>query len=114
MTKQEGPTPARIVDPPDHSAETQRLSHLTTGLDVAAPFGTPPALPRTHAGGIGVCLDDYPAILTTKHLCEALHVSYNTITAELQHGSLAPIAVKIGKQYRVSKTALIRFMEGGA
>jgi len=115
MQTEKEPAPAKENRPPEHlDAETQRPSQDTTGLDVAAPLVAPPALSGTRAGTTGVSLDDYPPILTTKHLCEALHVSYNTLTAELQHGSLAPIAVRVGRQYRVSREALRRYIEGGA
>ena len=108
---QERAAPAKRTTLPDHSAEAQRLSQDTTGVELAHPFGFPPGLPRSNHAGTGTEWADYPPVLTPKHLSPLLDVSYNTLLAELDHGSLAPIAVRIGKQYRVSREALRRFIE---
>jgi hypothetical protein len=51
--------------------------------------------------------------LTAKQLMDALDLSENTVYHALQFGFLSGIAVRCGKQWRVSADALDRLMCGG-
>jgi len=51
--------------------------------------------------------------LTAKQLMDALDLSENTVYHALQFGFLSGIAVRCGKQWRVSEAALERLMSGG-
>lgn len=49
-------------------------------------------------------------VLTPKQLMERLQLSENTVYFALQHGFLKEIAVRCGRQWRVSEAALERLM----
>jgi len=112
-TTQGGPTPAKMSSPPDHSAEAQGSPHATTGdAGQAGPLGSPQALPGNGVQTSGICWENEPLIYTPKDLCSRLHISLNTCYSELRHGSLAALAVRCGKQYRVGREAFRRYIEG--
>lgn len=54
-------------------------------------------------------LESYPDVLNPHDLCEILRISPKTVYKLLQMGAI-PYR-KIGRQYKISKTALIEFIE---
>ena len=51
---------------------------------------------------------DFPDILNVMELCELLNIGRNTCLFLLQSGAVE--AVKIGRQWRISKAAVMRYM----
>jgi excisionase family DNA binding protein len=96
------PSP-KECQPPCHR---DRMSVLSKGntLDGAQGF------PNSQSQQMPLTDGD---ILTPKDLCSVLHLSEGTVYQELRCGFLAPIAVRVGRQYRVSSTALYRLMNPG-
>lgn len=52
--------------------------------------------------------EDLPLLLTMDDLCHTLRVGRNTVCALLQTGQLK--SIRIGKQYRVPRLELLRFL----
>ena len=51
---------------------------------------------------------DYPDVFTVPELCELLNIGRNTCLTLLQSGKIE--AVKIGHQWRLSKSAVKRYL----
>lgn len=61
-----------------------------------------------------VSWEELPPVLTTKQAADCLQISRNTLYVLLQSHGLDGIATRIGSQYRLSREALKRLLEGGA
>ena len=57
-------------------------------------------------------MGDSTVVLTPHQLMDRLQLSENTVYFALQHGFLKEIAVRCGRQWRVSEAALERLMTG--
>ncbi|WP_423226390.1 helix-turn-helix domain-containing protein [Candidatus Amarolinea aalborgensis] len=53
---------------------------------------------------------DLPLVLTSEQAAGVLQIDRRTLTNMLNHGALR--GVKIGKKWRVSRTEMMRFVEG--
>lgn len=53
---------------------------------------------------------DLPLVLTSEQAAEVLQINRRTLTNMLDRGTLR--GVKIGKEWRVSRTEIMRFVEG--
>jgi excisionase family DNA binding protein len=62
-------------------------------------------------GGYCMGFSNLPEVLTTKQLAEFLHVSDQTIKRAIKAGKLE--AFKIGKDWRIEKEAVIKWVKGG-
>jgi excisionase family DNA binding protein len=54
-------------------------------------------------------LDDIPAVMTPEEAAKILNIGMNSIYSLLRSGNLS--SVKIGKQYRITKNNLIKFLD---
>jgi excisionase family DNA binding protein len=54
-------------------------------------------------------LDDIPAVMTPEDAAKILNIGMNSIYSLLRSGNLS--SVKIGKQYRITKNNLIKFLD---
>ena len=55
---------------------------------------------------------DLPLVLTSDQTAEVLQLKRRTVTNMLDRGDLR--GIKIGKEWRVNRAELLRFVEGGA
>jgi excisionase family DNA binding protein len=62
-------------------------------------------------GGYCMGFSNLPEVLTTKQLAEFLHVSDQTNKRAIKAGKLE--AFKIGKDWRIEKEAVIKWVKGG-
>lgn len=60
----------------------------------------------------GTQWSDLPLVLTSEQAAAVLQLKRRTIANMLDRGDLH--GVKVGKEWRVSRTELVRFVEGGA
>lgn len=54
-------------------------------------------------------LDNLPAVMTPEEAARVLNIGMNSIYNLLRSGALG--SVRIGKQYRITKTSLLKFLE---
>lgn len=54
-------------------------------------------------------LDNLPAVMTPEEAAKVLNIGMNSIYNLLRSGILG--SIRIGKQYRITKTSLLKFLE---
>ena len=110
MQTEEDRPPAKEDRPPYHyDAEAQGLSQITTtpGPDT----GTCTTEPSSTS--VVARWDDLPSVIDPKAVARQLAISLNTAYAELEHGSLSGLGVRVGRQWRIDRDRLRRHIEGG-
>lgn len=94
---EEPPTaPLRLLDDPPGQSHDTHDEHANVS---------------SHLGRF--CWEQTPLVWDAKDLSRFLGISPNTVYQELRGGSLAGIAFKVGRQYRLSRDAVRALVERG-
>jgi excisionase family DNA binding protein len=104
---QEGPTPAKMIDPPDRYAEAQKQFHATTAPDEQAEKSPPEQTPVATPTDWG----DLPLVMDALPVANLVGCSMNTLYELCRQGELP--ARRVGRQWRFSRDLIRRCIEGG-